>query len=118
MGLVLLTERHATQIAGILSCFDRMIVQGALPVFCYAEGMTAHLTKRRIRTPIWFRLRRVRERFPDPRHNPHSACRTTLEQRVRVLKIARVGRKRLWSLLSWPQHMAATNDFPDTLLGS
>ena len=49
MGLVLLTERHAKQIAGVLSCYDRMIVQGTLPVFCYADGMTAYLSKRRIR---------------------------------------------------------------------
>jgi hypothetical protein len=49
MGLVLLTERHSQQIAGVLSCYDRVIVQGTLPVFCYAEGMTAYLTKRRMR---------------------------------------------------------------------
>lgn len=49
MGLVLLTERHAEQIAGVLSCYDRVIVQGTLPVFCYADGMTAYLSKRRIR---------------------------------------------------------------------
>jgi hypothetical protein len=49
MGLVLLSERHAKQILGVLSCYDRVIVQGTLPVFCYADGMTAYLTKRRIR---------------------------------------------------------------------
>src|ERR1044072_5702232 len=49
MGLVLLTERHAQQISGVLSCYDRVMVQGTLPVFCYAEGMTAYLSKRRIR---------------------------------------------------------------------
>src|SRR5512147_287337 len=49
MGLVLLSERHAKQIAGVLSCYDWVIVQGTLPVFCYADGMTAYLTKRRIR---------------------------------------------------------------------
>ena len=49
MALVLLTQRHATQICGVLSCFDRVIVQGTLPVFCYADGMTAYLSKRRIR---------------------------------------------------------------------
>jgi hypothetical protein len=49
MGLMLLTERHAQQIAGVLSCYDRVIVQGTLPVFCYADGMTAYLSKRRIR---------------------------------------------------------------------
>jgi hypothetical protein len=49
MGLVLLTERRAKQIAGVLSCYDRVIVQGTLPVFCYAEGMTAYLSRRKIR---------------------------------------------------------------------
>jgi hypothetical protein len=49
MGLVLLTERHVQQIAGVLSRYDRMIVQGTLPVFCYADGMTAYLSKRGIR---------------------------------------------------------------------
>ncbi len=49
MGLTLLRERHAQQIAGVVSCYDRVIVQGALPVFCYAEGMSAYLSKRRIR---------------------------------------------------------------------
>jgi hypothetical protein len=41
MSLVLLTDRHAPQISGVLSCYDRVIVQGTLPVFCYADGMTA-----------------------------------------------------------------------------
>src|SRR5215469_15087161 len=47
--LALLIERHAEQISGVLSCYDRLIVQGTLPVFCYAEGMTAYLSKRQIR---------------------------------------------------------------------
>ena len=42
MSLILLTERHAAHIAGVLSCDDRVIVQGTLPVFCYADGMTAY----------------------------------------------------------------------------
>lgn len=45
----LLTERYSKQIAGELSCYDRVIVQGTLPVFCYAQGMTAYLSKRGIR---------------------------------------------------------------------
>lgn len=49
MSGALLTERHAGQIAGVLSCYDRVIIQGILPHFCYAMGMTAYLTKRRIR---------------------------------------------------------------------
>ena len=39
---------HAEQIAGVLSCVDRVIVQSTLPVFCYADGMAAYLSKRRI----------------------------------------------------------------------
>ena len=49
MGLTLLTERRANQIAGMLSCYDRVIVQGTLPVFCYADGMTRYLSARGIR---------------------------------------------------------------------
>jgi hypothetical protein len=43
MGLTLLTERHEEQIAGVLSCWDRMLVFGTLPKLCYAEGMTSYL---------------------------------------------------------------------------
>ena len=45
----LLTERHADEIAGVRSCFDRILVQGTLPTLCYAEGMTAYLYRERIR---------------------------------------------------------------------
>ncbi len=41
MGLVLLTERHADQIAGVLSCHDRMLLFGTLPGVCFSEGMTS-----------------------------------------------------------------------------
>ncbi len=49
MGLVLITERYFKEIAGVLSCYDRVIVQGTLPIFCYAEGMTRYLHARGIR---------------------------------------------------------------------
>jgi len=49
MELALLKDPHAQQIAGVLSRYDRVIVQGTLPVFCYADGMTAYLSKRGIR---------------------------------------------------------------------
>jgi hypothetical protein len=49
MGLTLLTERYARQIAGVLSCYDRVIAQGTLPIFCYADGMTRYLSARGIR---------------------------------------------------------------------
>lgn len=39
----LLTERYTDQIAGVLSCYDRIIVTGTLPGLCYAEGMATYL---------------------------------------------------------------------------
>jgi hypothetical protein len=49
MGLLLLTERHAEQIAGVLSCWDRMLVFGTLPKICFAEGMTSYLYSKKVR---------------------------------------------------------------------
>lgn len=49
MGIELLTERHAKQIAGVLSCGDRIWMFGRLPKICYAEGMTSYLYARKIR---------------------------------------------------------------------
>ena len=38
-----LTERYDERIAGVLSCYDRMVITGTVPVICYAEGMTRFL---------------------------------------------------------------------------
>jgi hypothetical protein len=56
MGLQLLTERRSDRIAGVLSCYDRMLIQGTLPGLCYAEGMTGYLYGHRVRIfdyPRW-----------------------------------------------------------------
>lgn len=47
--MTLLTERHGPQIAGVLSCWDRILLFGTLPKICYAEGMTSYLYERKIR---------------------------------------------------------------------
>jgi len=44
-----LLDRHAAKISGVLSCYDRVVIQGTLPGLCYAAGMTAFLRKRHIR---------------------------------------------------------------------
>jgi hypothetical protein len=44
-----LTERYDERIAGILSCYDRVVITGTVPVICYAEGMTRFLYARGIR---------------------------------------------------------------------
>jgi hypothetical protein len=49
MDIELLTERYAAQIAGVLSCWDRVLVFGTLPTICYAGGMISYLSERKIR---------------------------------------------------------------------
>jgi hypothetical protein len=45
----LLTERYDEKIGGVLSCYDRVIIQGTLPGLCYPEGMTSYLYAHQIR---------------------------------------------------------------------
>jgi hypothetical protein len=49
MAAAALTERYATNLHGVLSCYDRIIVMGTLPGACYAGGMTSFLYSRGIR---------------------------------------------------------------------
>src|SRR5271166_885338 len=44
-----LTERYDDRIAGVLSCYDRLVITGTLPVVCYAAGMTGYLNAKGIR---------------------------------------------------------------------
>jgi len=44
-----LAERYADRLAGMLSCYDRIVVTGTLPTVCYADGMTRFLYARGIR---------------------------------------------------------------------
>lgn len=44
MGIELLTKRYQAQIAGVLCCYDRIIIKGTVPGWCYAKGMTDYLT--------------------------------------------------------------------------
>lgn len=45
----MLTGHRNEQIAGVFSCYDRLLIQGARPGLCYAEGMTGYLKARQIR---------------------------------------------------------------------
>ena len=67
MGIELLTERHQGQIAGVLGCWDRILIFGTLPKICYAEGMTSYLYSKQVRI---FDYPRFAEPFRDQlRHN-------------------------------------------------
>jgi hypothetical protein len=45
----LLTDRYRDRLAGVLSCYDRIVITGTLPGACFAEGMTKLLRSRGIR---------------------------------------------------------------------
>lgn len=49
MTTQLLTERYEEKIAGVLNCYDRVIVSGHLEPFHYAKGMTSYLYREKIR---------------------------------------------------------------------
>ena len=49
-------KRHQDKIAGVLSCFDRVIISGTLPDICYAGVMASYLSYHKIRLfdyPRW-----------------------------------------------------------------
>lgn len=42
-------ERHAKNIRGVLSCFDRVVITGTHPAICHAQAMEGYLRGRNIR---------------------------------------------------------------------
>ncbi|HUU41747.1 MAG TPA: hypothetical protein VMW42_12480 [Desulfatiglandales bacterium] len=46
---MLITEHYAEKISGVISCYDRIVIQGTIPGFCYAQGMTSFLNTHNIR---------------------------------------------------------------------
>ena len=46
---MLLTDKYADKIHGIITCYDRMIIQGYIPNWSHAEAMTAYLKLNGIR---------------------------------------------------------------------
>jgi hypothetical protein len=51
-----LTERYANQIAGQISCLDRVVINGTIPEICHAEAITGYLYRNGVRIfdyPRW-----------------------------------------------------------------
>ncbi len=49
-----LIERHRDRTRGVLSCFDRIVIQGTLPSVCHAGAMATMLDSRNIRMFDYF----------------------------------------------------------------
>lgn len=61
-----LLERYRDQIAGVLTCYDRIVITGTLPGACHAAGMTSFLKARGIRIFDYPRFAEpLRERIRD-----------------------------------------------------
>ncbi len=69
---MLITERYKEQIAGVISCYDRIIIQGTIPEWCYDQGMTSFLFAQKIRIFDYpaFARRFVTTLSPMPKHLP------------------------------------------------
>ncbi|NSW92802.1 MAG: hypothetical protein HPY74_19540, partial [Firmicutes bacterium] len=46
---MLITERYREKIYGVISCYDRIVIQGVIPGWCFAQGMTSYLYANDIR---------------------------------------------------------------------
>ena len=76
MAATALTERYSANLHGVLSCYDRLIVTGTLPVACYAGGMTSFLYAQGIRIFDYPRFAEpLRDRIRERAHEvpPHRA---------------------------------------------
>jgi hypothetical protein len=93
-----LTERYGEHIAGVLSCYDRILITGTLPGACFAGGMTHILYSKGIRIFVYAQFSmplrdRVRER----------AAAIAREAGIAIEHIAkRHIRKKRWSPRCWP----------------
>ena len=68
-----LTERYGVHLAGVLSCYDRILITGTLPNVCFAGGMTHLLYAKGVRI---FDYTKFAEPLRDRVRKP--ALRTTL----------------------------------------
>lgn len=70
---MLLTDKHADKIYGIVTCYDRMIIQGYIPTWSHAEAMTNYLKTNNIRIfdfsnfsqPLTAQIRQNAQRIAD-----------------------------------------------------
>ena len=49
MAMMLLTDKYAEQLDGVLHCYDRLVLTGNLMPLCYAQGMTKYLNDYHLR---------------------------------------------------------------------
>jgi hypothetical protein len=92
----LLIGRQADQIAGVLSCYDRILIFGTLPNICFAEGMTSYLYSHQVRIFDYPRYPRFAQPFREElRMNAERLARRERESRSNT-SARRTSAKRNW----------------------
>ena len=46
---MLITEKYRDKISSVITCYDRIIIQGIIPGWSYSEGMTSYLNANKIK---------------------------------------------------------------------
>jgi hypothetical protein len=76
-----LTTCYEDQLAGVLSCYDWIVITGTLPGACYAAGMTSFLNAHDMRIFAYPRLAEpLRERIRSRAQELASAAGVTIEE--------------------------------------
>ncbi len=94
---MLLTDKYADKIHGIITCYDRMIIQGYIPNWSHAEAMTAYMKLNGIRIvdyptsfsqPLTEQVRQNAEKIAHE-NGFLTGCRTTRSLKSPILKLLR-----------------------------
>ena len=92
-------ERHAKNIRGVLSCFDRVVITGTHPAICHAEAMGRYLRAENIRIfdyTKWaeaLRLSGFPNGRPDRPDKTDDVISRILSRQVRVLGVKEDSRR-------------------------
>ena len=111
MGIKSLARRHADRIAGVDSCYGRLLIFGTLATICFAKGMTSCLYEHEIRI---FDYSRFAEPFrQQPREHFYLAANRTFLLGVdrRLVEVA------MASELGYTPRWAVPQPRPRTHLG-
>jgi hypothetical protein len=95
---MLLTDRYHDRLAGVLSCYDRIVITGTLPGACFAEGMTKILKARGIRVFDYAAqfAAPLRERVREAAAAVAAAAGITIEHIARAISVRKTWWPRFW----------------------
>ena len=114
---MLLTDKYTDRIYGTITCYDRMIIQGYIPGWSHAEGMTSYLNANSIRIfdfsnfsqPLTEQIRAnasVSQRKMALKLNSSASCGLSVRMTGFRILSTRPGRLKVWSTSFLPWNSA------------